>query len=213
MSGRTASARISYRSGSVVASPSQDQPESAESNYRRDGVSFARFLLLLSAACSRDGALIHCIIWSWNSGRNQDRRWLHRAPTCVHSVVCPFACFPHQLYGILGTRFDRTFERVWIPDVKISIYHRANRQFQENIPNGSTVELKFGDSRFPIFAKSEPDVEYRQHTGDGKVCRSESQVLPGTYPTSRSTIIRNSERRGWCITLTSFRLRKLSPRD
>ena len=88
--------------------------------------------------------------------------------------------FPHQLYGILGTRFDGTFERVWIPDATISIYRSVNRRFQENIPNNSTIELKFGDSRIPILIQRELNVEYSQHTGDGNVYRPESQVLAGT---------------------------------
>ena len=100
--------------------------ETTERDYRRDGVSFVKLFLTLPATCSRDVVLTHFIIWSWNSGRNRNgegKGWSHRkcgdtyAPTCSHSVVCSVARFPHQLYGILGTRFDSAFERVWIPGV------------------------------------------------------------------------------------------------
>ena len=62
---------------------------------------------------------------------------------------------------------------VWCREI-VNIRPGADRRLPENIPNGSTVELRFGHSRIPIIVQDRPNVEYRQYAGDDEVYRPES---------------------------------------
>jgi predicted metal-binding transcription factor (methanogenesis marker protein 9) len=50
----------------------------------------------------------------------------------------------------------------------------VDRWLQENLQNGSTVELEFGHLRIPIVIQVRPNVEHGQHASDDKVHSPES---------------------------------------
>ena len=105
---------------------------------------------------------------------------------------------------------------IWGPYRKpVNICRSVDRQLQENTPNESAVELNSRNSRIPVFVQYRANVKHRQYASDGQVHRPKSEVPAGTDPAGIhvSTTVHD---RGRCVErypLTSFRPRKLVPRD
>jgi len=110
----------------------------------------------------------------------------------THSAACSVIGRLHQLYGIIRSRLDRTFERFRMPDVKLrngQRSHHANPCLYENIPNDTAVELNFGHLRTPLLVQCRLNVEHREHASDDKVHRPNGEVLARTDPgDSRTTL-------------------------
>jgi len=107
----------------------------------------------------------------------------HRPHT--HSTACSVTGLLHQLYGVVRSWLDCTFERFKIPGVTVrdgQHSHRANRYLHENIPNDSSVELNFGRLRIPMLVQGRPNVKHRQHTSNDKIRRPKGEVPAGTDP-------------------------------
>jgi len=62
---------------------------------------------------------------------------------------------------------------VWCREM-VNILRSVDRWLHENIPNGSTFELRFWHSGIPIIVQDRSNVEYRQHASDDEVHRPES---------------------------------------
>lgn len=65
----------------------------------------------------------------------------------------------------------------------VNICRSVDRWLQENVPDGSTVELGFGHSRIPVIVQDRSNIEHGQYRGDREVHRPKGQLLAETNPT------------------------------